>query len=904
MCGITGFWGPPDRGLLEAMTASLHHRGPDDVGFREDEHASLGFRRLSIIDLEHGNQPMSMDGDRLHLIYNGEVYNFRELRAELQQAGHTFDTTSDSEVVLHAYAQWGTDCFRRFNGMWAVALLDERTERPHLVLARDHFGIKPMFYARHGGRVLFGSEIKAILQDASFPRRVDEQQMYEYLHYGLFDHNDATFFEGIRQVPAAAVTVIDAHGIEESKYWTPRLSEDGDPSPQAFRKVFERAVERRLVADVPVGICLSGGLDSSSICTVMARLLREHVPDARSLGDRLKTFSAFFPGDPIDESAYIKTVLDKTGADSSVVEPSDQDFIRELEAWVWHMEEPMVSSAPFAMWMVMRLARKQVKVTLDGQAGDELLAGYDHYPYVFLRQLLHERRYGEFVREAWLSRDIVAPLVRRRLWERRHRIAVSSMLRRDFIRRHKPPRDDRVSDNLKVRLLQDFVTYSLPPLLRYEDRASMAHSLEARLPFLDQELVEWILSLPARAIINRGWNRAVLRRALIGVLPPKIQRRRKKIGFTTPEFRWYRRQRAVLQSLMRSPSFRRRKYWDASAVAEGFRRACMGEIEESMFFWRAINAEVWMRLFIDDKAHALDDASYDAGFVRRGDAATAERVRGGEALLAGAKTNWGRHLFLESHSTVWARVPMRSKLVVPGDDITVAVTDCLDQLTRDGIPVEDADVLLVSEKTLAISQGRSYPVDEVRPTALAAGLSRLVSNSGTGVGLGHPTTMQLAIEEAGAPRILLATVAAAAARPLGLRGVFYRVAKNGVNAIDGPSSLNLPPYDRWATKAPLDPQGEARRIADVVHEHTGRKVGVAVIDANDMAAEVFATTGGVSIADVLAVVADNPLGQSDEQTPFGLVRRMTEQVATTKHAEVPEHSGLSEHRGHSQRPRH
>jgi asparagine synthase (glutamine-hydrolysing) len=884
MCGITGFWGSPDRELLEAMTESLHHRGPDDVGFREDEHASLGFRRLSIIDLEHGNQPMSMDADKLHLIYNGEVYNFRELRSELQALSHEFVTTSDSEVVLHAFAQWGVDCFRRFNGMWAVAILDERGPRPKLVLARDHFGIKPLFYARHGSRVLFGSEIKAILQDPTFPRRVDEQQMYEYLRYGLFDHNDGTFFEGVRQVPAAAYTVIDRKGIEESKYWTPHLTEDGDPSPEAFRRVFERAVERRLVADVPVGICLSGGLDSSSICGVMARLLREHVPDAVSLGDRLKTFSAFFPGDPIDESSYIKSVVRKTGADTSVVEPTDQDFIRELEAWVWHMEEPMVSSAPFAMWMVMRLARQQVKVTLDGQAGDELLAGYDHYPYVYLRQLLRQKRYAEFVREAWDARDIVGPLVKRRLWERRHRIDTGALLRPDFIKRHRPPQDDRVPDNLKLRLLQDFMTYSLPPLLRYEDRASMAHSLEARLPFLDQELVEHILSLPERAIIHHGWNRAVLRQALRPVLPAKVARRRKKIGFTTPEFRWYRRQRAVLKSLMRSPSFRRRIYWNPTRIAEGFQRACEGEVEESMFFWRAVNAEVWMRLFIDDQAKALDDASYRSGFVRRGDAAAALHVSGGEALVAAATLNWGRHLFIESRGSVWARVPLRSKVIVPGDDIVAEINACLDRLARTGIAVEDGDMLLVSEKTLAISQGRSYPVEDIRTSWLARRLSTLVNRSATGVGLGHPTTMQLAIREAGAPRILLATAAAAVTRPFGMRGVFYRVAKHGVNAIDGPSSLNLPPYDRWATMAPVDPAGEARRIARDVSNHAGRRVGVAVIDANDMTAEVFATTPGVDAADVLGVVADNPLGQSDEQTPFGLVRRMTEAAPAVERA--------------------
>ncbi len=887
MCGITGFWGPPDRALLEGMTLSLRHRGPDDDGFFEDATASLGFRRLSIIDLEHGAQPMSMDGGKLQIVYNGEVYNFRELRAELEPLGHVFQTTCDTEVVLHAYAEWGTDCFRRFNGMWGLAILDERAEDPRLVLARDHFGIKPLFYARHRGRVVFASEIKAILQDETFPREVDEQQMYEYLRFGLFDHNDGTFFRGIRQVPAAAFAVIEGSTISEATYWTPRLSEDGDASPETFRAMFERAVQRRLIADVPVGICLSGGLDSSSICTVMAQQLHDHVRDTESLGDRLKTFSAVFPGDRIDESSYIKSVLKVTGADNSEVQPTDQDFIRELEAWVWHMEEPMVSSAPFAMWMVMRLARRQVTVTLDGQAGDELLAGYDHYPYVLLRQLLRERRYAEFAREAWLLRDIVTPLVRRRLRERGQRVDVGAMLSPSFTRGRKPPADDRVADDLKRRLLQDFRTYSLPPLLRYEDRASMAHSLEARLPYLDQELVDYILTLPRTAIIHNGWTRAIVRHALHGVLPRKVEARRKKIGFTTPEFRWYRRQRAVLQSLMRSPSFRARPYWKAAAVAENFRRACAGEVEESMFFWRAVNAEVWLRVYIDGSTRSLDKNSYEGGFVRRGDRATAKTLANGEALLDGARLNWGRHLFLEDKGRIWARFPLRSTLIKPGDDLLEAISGSLERLRGDGVEVEDGDVLLVSEKALAISQGRSYPIDDIPVSRTARVLSRYVSHEPTGVGLAHPTTMQLAIDEAGAGRILLAAAAAAATKPLGMRGVFYRVAGHGVNAIDGPSSLNLPPYDKWATKSPVDPSGAALHIAADLRQRTGRRVGVAIIDANDMAAEVFASVGVEGEA-VLAMIADNPLGQSDEQTPFGLVRRVAPAgIATPAPEPVP-----------------
>ncbi len=879
MCGVDGFWGPPDHTLLEAMTAAQVHRGPDDAGLLETDAASLGFRRLSILDLAMGHQPMSTPDGLVHISYNGEVYNFRELRTELEALGHTFSTTCDTEVVLHAFHEWDTGCFARFNGMWGLAILDQRAARPRIVLARDHFGIKPMYYARSGPRVLFASEIKAILQDSTFPRAVDDQQMYEYLAFGLFDHTEATFFDGIKQVPAAAFAVIDDDGIRVEKYWEPVLSEDGSADPADFRAVFDRSVERRLVADVPVGICLSGGLDSSSICTVMARQLEAHVPDATSLGDQLKTFSAVFPNDPIDEADYIDSVLAVTGAANSRVEPTAKDFVREMEPWVWHVEEPMVSSAPFAMWMVMRLAREQVTVVLDGQGGDELLGGYDHYPYVYLRELLKKRRYRTFAREARRLQDVVMPLIRRRLRQRRQRVDLGELLDPAFARRSTRPRDDRVKDDLKLRLLQDFTTYSLPPLLRYEDRTSMAHSLEARLPFLDQELVEHVLRLPAHAIIEHGWTRRVLREGLKDALPDKVYRRRKKIGFTTPEFRWYRRERAVLQGLLRSPSFTNRPYWNGPAVAAAFKRACDGDREESMFFWRAINAEVWMRIFFDDAATGLDDDSARAGFVRRGDIAVTRTHPEAAALLRAARPNPGNHVFLQVDDVVYGRVPLRSRLVTPADDISDALVEALEKVDADGLALRDDDLLLVSEKALSISQGDARPVAAIRTSLAARVLSRFVSRSAVGVGLGHPATMQLAIDEVGLPRIVLAAAASVGGRLVGRRGVFYRVAGGRVNAIDGPSSANLPPYDTWACSAPSDCDGAVARIAEAVSTRLGRSVDVAIIDANDIGAEVFATTAGVDEATVRAVVVDNPLGQSAEQTPFGLVRRVTPAAA-------------------------
>jgi asparagine synthase (glutamine-hydrolysing) len=876
VCGISGFFGPRDNRLLTAMTDAQRHRGPDDDGYVETDEASLGFRRLSIIDVAHGQQPMSVDGGRLQIVYNGEVYNFRELRSELEALGHAFATHCDTEVVLHAYQEWGAQAFARLNGMWGLALLDARGDTTKLVLCRDHFGIKPLYFARSAGRVLFASEIKAILQDESFERHVDEQSMYEYLAHGAFDHKShATFFAGISQVPAAACVTIDAAGVTTSSYWTPHLDESGSPDPAAFREVFDRAVARRLISDVPVGICLSGGLDSSSICGVMSRQLAEHIPDAASLGERLKTFSAVFPGDPIDESRYIDAVLEKTGADNARVEPTAVDFVSELEAWVWHVEQPMVSSAPFAMWMVTRRAARDVTVVLDGQGGDELLAGYDHYPFVYVRQLARQRRWGAFAREAWRSRDIYMPLVRRRLRDRRLNVDVRPMLQRDFVRGKRAPVDERVQDNLKQRLLQDFLVWSLPPLLRYEDRCSMAHSLEARLPFLDQELVEHILRLPSDAIIRNGWSRWVLREALADVLPAMVRTRRKKIGFTTPEFRWYRRQRAALQSLLRSPRFSARPYWQAPAVAEGFRAACAGETAESMFFWRVINAEIWLRIFFDDRATGIDQTSYEAGFARRGDAMVARSSDDARRIFAACRANFGRHLFTRlADGRIVARVPLRSKVLVGGDDLLAELRRTLNELRERGVSPAPGDVLLVSEKALAITQGRSLPVADVRVRPLARALARFVSRVPTGIGIGHPATMQLAIEEAGVPRILLAAAAAAVTRPLRLRGVFYRVAGSGVNAIDGPSHLNLPPYDHYAIKGPEDPDGAAADLAAALSRELGCRIDVAVIDANDLTAAVLGSSAAVDRPTVLAAVADNPLGQTDEATPFALLREM------------------------------
>ncbi|HEX5641334.1 MAG TPA: asparagine synthase (glutamine-hydrolyzing) [Thermoleophilia bacterium] len=921
MCGIFGFAGSPDRQLLGRMGAAIVHRGPDDAGAFETPSVSLGHRRLSIIDREGGHQPVANEDETVWLVYNGEVYNYRELRAELEAAGHVFRSHCDSEVIVHAYEEWGPGCAARFNGMWAFAVADLREAGEDgrggkLVLNRDHFGIKPLYYARspQSGRLLFASEIKALLQDPELVAEPDEQMVFEYLQHGFHDHRAETFFRGVYHVPAATWIELPLGGaagapagagagaeaapapgrlaapLDSTAYWTPVLSRDGGDDPADFRRRFRESVERRLVSEVPVGSCLSGGLDSTTIISFMSELLKEDVPDAASLRGQLKTFSAVFDGDPIDEREYIETAVESTGADTTYTNPTSHEFIGELRDFVWHQEEPIVSTGPYAQWCVMRSAREQVTVLLDGQGGDELIAGYVPYQLVYLRQLRKQGDYDLLRREATASRDVLMPLAKRRLKQRRKQLPTRKLLRQEFLARTTDPGYGRSQSDLKERLLQDLLTYSLPCLLRYEDRNSMAFSIESRVPYLDQEFVDHILSLPEDAIVRHGWSRWILRAALKGTLPEKIRLRRWKVGFTTPEMRWIKARRAAFTSLYQSPAFQARPYWDGEAVVQAFRACCKGQVEESMFFWRAANVELWLREFVD-RSVVIEDADVEAalgapvpvGPVHRGSIAEAgdalvpallgaagasPATAEAERLLAGHAPNEEKHLFAVAGGTVFARLPLRTSLVGRGDD--------LDELMRREIAahIKPGDLVVMAEKPIAASQGRSYALDEIHPTKLARVLSKAVTKTPHGIGLGIPETMQLAIDEAGAPRIVAAAAVSAAGKAVGKRGLFYKVAGADVEAIDGPTWNTLPPHNTHAKLGPADPDGVAAHLADVLSDAVGGRVEFVVIDANDLTAAVLGASQGADRALARRLMRDNPLGQGHEQTPVCALRAL------------------------------
>ena len=865
MCGIFGFVGDTDARLLERMGAVLIHRGPDDAGALELPWVSLGHRRLSIIDVAGGHQPMANEDQSIWLVFNGEIYNYRALRIELVSMGHTFRTNSDTEVVLHSYEEFGVECFKRFNGMWAVALADLGNHK--VVLARDHFGIKPLYYARTHERVLFASEIKALLEDPSLEARADDQIVYEYLVHGLHDHLRETFFQGIYRVMPATYVEIDASanlpGTEVSGvYWKPSLDETGNGDPHEFARLFRKAVERRLVSEVPVGSCLSGGLDSTAIVCFMRDLLKERVPDSASMGGRLKTISAVFDKDPIDEREYISTAIDATGAEPTYVRPQSASFADELMDLVWHQEEPFVSTGPYAQWCVMREARKNVTVLLDGQGGDELLAGYVPYHFVYLRQLWRQRKVGAMVKEAWAARDIMFPFIMRRLRQRKKRLPMKSLLRSDFVERSKEPASGPSQDNLKLRLLQDLTAYSLPALLRYEDRNSMAFSIESRIPYLDQELVEWILHLPSEAIIHNGWSRNILREGLDGIIPDKIRKRRWKVGFTTPEMRWLKALRSTFTSLYQSPAFQSRPYWQGDKVAQAFRSACEGKVEDSMFFWRAANVELWLRAFVDARGRPSSD------LADIGDRVATRLSKTGDVakLVEAYRPNHGKHLLAAVGSTIYARIPIETEVIRSGDPLVSLVAKSVSRHLREG------DVVAIAEKPVAISQGRSYPVGEIKTSWLASVLSRAVTRTPHGIGLGMPQTMQLALDEVGVSRVILASVLTAGARLLGIRGVFYRIAGQAVESIDGPTRNTLPPYDREASLGPRNPSQFAEDVARAL----GGAAGVAVVDANDLSARVIGCSSGVDTKLVETLMRDNPMGQGHEQTPISILRAVGE----------------------------
>ncbi|MGA2120593.1 MAG: asparagine synthase (glutamine-hydrolyzing) [Methanoregula sp.] len=602
MCGIAGQYcldgRGVDTGLLAAMSGRLTHRGPDGEGTRICGSTGLVHRRLAIIDLTaEGLQPMTNEDGTLWLVFNGEIYNYVELREELIKKGHRFHSHSDTEVILHAYEEWDTGCLSRFNGMWAFALWDGKQQQ--LFCARDRLGIKPFYYTQVNGSFLFASEIKALLAHPDVGNHPDDTTLGTYLAWGVLDHSNRTMFEGIVQLEPAHALIVTAAGPQQPfRYWdvtvNPAIRSDIRDNEAAARllAILRDATRIHLRSDVAVGTCLSGGIDSSTLTVLINDLIRNEAP--ASVGARQKTFSAVFTDKRFDESRYIDEIVAATGVDAHKVEPTPEQLWDDINRLVYIQDEPFGSLSIYAQYCVMRLAKEQVKVVLDGQGADELLAGYIAYQGSYIGTLLRKFHGWTALRECAGSLRHNGGFFRssvRQLWERKKRRSLLTCTAETI---------QRYNGNLDRVLYKELTSTNLPALLHYEDRNAMAFSIESRVPFLDYRFVEYVASLALNQKIRNGVTKTALRSAIKGIVPDAIRCRMDKMGFVTPEEVWMREDlRPFVLKVLSSDAFRTRPYWDAAAVMRDYLAFLEGRSTYSPELWRIICAEVWLRKFFD-----------------------------------------------------------------------------------------------------------------------------------------------------------------------------------------------------------------------------------------------------------------------------------------------------------------
>jgi asparagine synthase (glutamine-hydrolysing) len=625
MCGIVGILKfnlheTMNDVRVKRMRDVLWHRGPDDQGLMVVGNVGLGHRRLSIIDLAGGHQPMANSDRTVWITYNGEVYNFRELRTDLELRGYTFTTKSDTEVVLRAYEAFGEACVERLQGMFAFAIWDQR--RRKLFLARDRLGIKPLYYAATDSEFLFASEIKAILAADSIPPAFNRKILPEFLAT-RFVAGAETFFQGIRKLlPGYTLSWSPADGFQERRYWRPPLALDDSTATleeraREVREQLEGAVRRHLVSDVPIGLFLSGGIDSSGLAAIMASMVDEPI----------RTFAVGFNDPGSNELGYARLSAKSVGAEHREVITSPSEFFQALPHLIWHEDEPIAFPSSIPLYFVSRLAREHVKVVMTGEGADELFLGYNRYRVTAWNERLG-RAYRATVPNPIRGgvRRLVSRLPRSvRRYSERTFLALAPGARGlfyenfavfpEFFQQHllRDPelltaRDPyaeglRYYQEVPAGTLErmghaDLQTY-LVELLMKQDQMSMAASIESRVPFLDHKLVEYVAAMPGRYKL-RGWQtKAVLRVALRDLVPPEILTRR-KMGFPVPVARWFRdRFWPIVEEFVLAPRALERGLFDPSftrRLAEEHRR---GVWDHGDRLWLLMNLEIWQRIFLE-----------------------------------------------------------------------------------------------------------------------------------------------------------------------------------------------------------------------------------------------------------------------------------------------------------------
>lgn len=628
MCGIAGFVEDPDaaspftrdeqRALAHRMCEVIRHRGPDDEGLFLQDGVSLGMRRLSIIDLATGRQPIHNEDRSIWIVFNGEIYNFRELRRQLEAAGHHFYTSTDTEAIVHAYEEWGADAIGRLRGMFGLAIWDDRTRT--LLLARDRIGIKPLHYAQVNGRLYFGSEIKSLLCAPDVPRDLDFAALDHYLSF-LYTPRDGSIFKSVRKLPPGHRLTWRNGLTTVEPYWQLESDEtftgSEDDAAAALRIVLADAVRSHLMSDVPLGAFLSGGIDSSLVVALMAE----------ASSSRVKTFSIGFDEPAFDELDHARTVARHFGTDHHefVVKP---DAVGILDAVVSHFDEPFADSSAIPTWYVSEMARRHVTVVLSGDGGDELFGGYDRYlphprvalfdrwsPRAFRRAavvagaalphgttgknfLRHvgrddEGRYLDSIR--FFSADekpaLLSPEVRRCV----NGFNAEAFLAAHFARYRGLPWPSQM-------MRFDAETYLPEDVLTKVDRMSMAHSIESRVPLLDNEVIAFASSLPSALKIANGRRKHLLKKVASAILPREIVDRRKQ-GFGVPLDVWFRGNlRELFTDTLLSQRALARGYFQQAFVERIVHEHVSGRRDHSLRLWQLVVFERWHQQYADEPA--------------------------------------------------------------------------------------------------------------------------------------------------------------------------------------------------------------------------------------------------------------------------------------------------------------
>jgi asparagine synthase (glutamine-hydrolysing) len=636
MCGICGIFYPSckqevDRHVLAIMNRQIAHRGPDDEGFFVEGSVGLGMRRLSIIDVQAGHQPLSNEDENLWIVFNGEIYNHAKLRTEMESRGHKYRTHSDTETIIHLYEEYGRDCVNHLRGMFAFAIWDR--QRKSLFVARDRLGIKPLYYRYDGNAFVFGSEIKAILEHPGMQAELNHNSLSEYLAFGYLA-GSRTMFAGVEKLLPGQTLEIGMSGVLATDcYWDLDVPVDEKVRPReyyvrTYRELLESCVSSHMMSDVPLGVFLSGGLDSSVIAALTTKIRREPID----------TFSVGYGEEAFSELPYARQVAKHIGSRHHEVRLSREEFFASLPHLIWHEDEPIAWPSSASLHTVAKLARDRVKVVLTGEGSDETLGGYTRYAWTLVNYRM-DRAFRSLVPASFrrlvrngIKSGPLPSVVRRKLehtfagrdgasWAAFYYdnfySAFSEAEQRDLLTSAAREMSgdayagsmsywDNSSGDLFHRLLEADIHTYLVELLMKQDQMSMAASIESRVPFLDHELVEFTARIPKEYSVHGLAGKQILKSAVWDLLPDSIIHRR-KLGFPTPWTHWLAGdQLDRIENMLTELRTVARGLIEGAAVRKLFAEHRAGRRDNGNRIWRLLNLEIWQRVFLDRERHSAN----------------------------------------------------------------------------------------------------------------------------------------------------------------------------------------------------------------------------------------------------------------------------------------------------------